>query len=735
VIEEKISLNVLDYELRRTLASGHGLDEATLEEVTQVACKYLAVREIVIDELKRQCRVPTEGFVHPPLPAYELLAHMVKHGLIDHIISFNFDEFLDESLLNELGPAHRRIISERDTLVSETLPQSVSCLIKPHGTISSSRSLRFTRDDVATFPDELATYLQDNILPSSATPTSDGRSIAATLLIIGFSMRDPAFNRILLESGIGRIYRIDTKVPDIQHQFAEGPLPSPVPEKLIVHPGGVAVLEDIWNSVEQVAADQGIAMPSAMRHSLLSSLFSQAGKRGTPISAQSRARADLLIAAIRSKGKISLNTLTENPRIARHSSGAEDVLLLGREQILVGDGEESALGGRSYHSRERGTLLDGLVALLKRYGNENDTARVGEAFEELLAGEEIVVARSRDVLNDFQFRAASPIHTAAELRSRTLSILHNPEVRRLLSISKSGYWLTKDWVREAVAYRDRKGFPPLSCEVITIRPDEVPPLVSGRVDVHKFAIPLAASKTSPLGYLAVHWWEHNRHLTLGLAGDDAATSPPVAGIYFLRRQNNPRIHPVFVDDPVDTATLQHIFWRYRMKHFRRRVFVAALEESSRDVVLDLLDVALAASSSDVQEHFRGVDVGKLLDNESDSAVLGAFVRGSVVESDDLVGVLAFTNVHYKHQPVFERTVRLDVVAVLPEWRKCGIGPLLMEALEDRVTQHGGYTVIVTADAASSIVMRDSFLASQGYFERPNVPGSFSKRLSPYFLRR
>ncbi|MEA2495969.1 MAG: hypothetical protein QOJ29_3880, partial [Thermoleophilaceae bacterium] len=159
VIGKKISLNVLDNELRRTLASGHSLDEATLEEFTQVGCKYLAVRDVVVDELKRQCRLPAEGFVHPPLAGYELLAHMVKHGLIDHIISFNFDEFLDESLHNELGSALRRIISERDTLLTETLPPNMSCLIKPHGTISSLRSLRFTREDVATFPDELATYI------------------------------------------------------------------------------------------------------------------------------------------------------------------------------------------------------------------------------------------------------------------------------------------------------------------------------------------------------------------------------------------------------------------------------------------------------------------------------------------------------------------------------------------------------------------------------------------------
>ena len=35
--------------------------------------------------------------------AYEILAHLMKHGFIDAIINFNFDEVLDQAIEDELG--------------------------------------------------------------------------------------------------------------------------------------------------------------------------------------------------------------------------------------------------------------------------------------------------------------------------------------------------------------------------------------------------------------------------------------------------------------------------------------------------------------------------------------------------------------------------------------------------------------------------------------------------------
>jgi hypothetical protein len=87
---------------------------------------------------------------HPTILGYELLAHLLKHRFLDAIISFNFDELLDQSLDDELGPtAYHRLVSDRDCLSVMTDPDSSAYLplyLKLHGTASEPESLRLTRE-------------------------------------------------------------------------------------------------------------------------------------------------------------------------------------------------------------------------------------------------------------------------------------------------------------------------------------------------------------------------------------------------------------------------------------------------------------------------------------------------------------------------------------------------------------------------------------------------------------
>jgi len=663
------------------------------------------------------------------------LAHLVKQGCIDHIVSFNFDESLDEALVNELGPALKTIVSERDNRLAEPLVPNACYLIKPHGTISSSRSLRFTRNDVATFPEDIVDFLKNTILPPAGTMAATGEVVGATILVAGFSMRDEAWNQILRSVEINRLYRIDTMTPSDKNRAIAGPLPAPVQEFPLVYASGALILEDVWESIEKLARDGGEAMPSLVRHQFLTSLFANASSSGTPIPATARARADLLLSAARCKGKVSMNTLAVNPRISRYARGADDLLELTDENILHGEGEESGLGGRTFHFRSPDVVLDALRDISAMYGTpgSRSESQLSGWLHELIAGDEVSVSRSEDRVNRFQFRSAYPIFTALELRAKTTEILINPNVRRVLSVSETGFWLTQPWVRRIVEFRKQQGFPALKCEIITIRPDEIPRHSPLFKNTQKFAIPLATSDTAPLGHLAIHWWEHNRHMTLGLDGDDASSSA-VAGIYFARRQNNPLIHPVYVDDPVDTATLQHVFWRYRHKHFRRRVYAASLGEYQSAFAGNILWEAIQDSTGALHSHFGRARslLGQWLRTDSDSAVLGAYVRGIEMDVDTLVGILGFTNLGFSRDPALVRKVKIEVVAVKPNWRRCGIGRLLMEALEDRVTQHGGHTDIETEGTESPLPDRDAFLAKMGYYEDAEMRGMFSKRLAPYF---
>ena len=96
------------------------------------------------------------GYRHPTILGYELLAHLLKHRFLDAIISFNFDELLDQSLDDELGPTgYRRLVSDRDSTGAVKDPDDPDYLplyIKLHGTASEPDSLRFTRESYYTLP-------------------------------------------------------------------------------------------------------------------------------------------------------------------------------------------------------------------------------------------------------------------------------------------------------------------------------------------------------------------------------------------------------------------------------------------------------------------------------------------------------------------------------------------------------------------------------------------------------
>ncbi len=87
---------------------------------------------------------------HPTILGYELLAHLLKHRFLDAIVSFNFDELLDQSLDDELGQnAYRRLVSDRDcpgVVTNPDAPDYLPLYIKLHGTATEPDSLRLTRE-------------------------------------------------------------------------------------------------------------------------------------------------------------------------------------------------------------------------------------------------------------------------------------------------------------------------------------------------------------------------------------------------------------------------------------------------------------------------------------------------------------------------------------------------------------------------------------------------------------
>jgi hypothetical protein len=160
----------------------------------------------VLKVLCEQCDV-----AHYPSRTYEIIAHLMKHGFLDAVINFNFDELLDQAIDEEVGgDRYTRIVRDGDW--SHKLRADGGRLgwrfdrplyIKPHGTVSDPESLRFTREAYFALPPDTARLL--TVLISGA-PASRFLNAAADdkptrprpvcLLVLGHALESFEFNEL-----------------------------------------------------------------------------------------------------------------------------------------------------------------------------------------------------------------------------------------------------------------------------------------------------------------------------------------------------------------------------------------------------------------------------------------------------------------------------------------------------------------------------------------------------------
>jgi len=152
-------------DLATKLETTFGRDEAELERLQLVNNLDTATFETRLIALSnspaaerrvRETISEKYGIRHPSLLGYELTAHLLKHRFLDAIISFNFDELLDQSLDDELDAReYHRVVSERDChslRLDPNAPDYVPLYVKLHGTASEPESLRFTPHSYYAIP-------------------------------------------------------------------------------------------------------------------------------------------------------------------------------------------------------------------------------------------------------------------------------------------------------------------------------------------------------------------------------------------------------------------------------------------------------------------------------------------------------------------------------------------------------------------------------------------------------
>ncbi|MDP9078819.1 MAG: SIR2 family protein [Bacteroidota bacterium] len=190
--------------------------------------KFKALRGVKDEQYLRRELKALLSYRYQTSLFYELVAHMFKHGMIDIIINYNFDEILDNIIEEEMGQTrYAKILMNgqcpddfRELHIEGKLTTPI--YIKPHGTISHINSLKFTNDHFFAVKDErsrmqklLLSLFKENYIDNNTVTQLPVNIIAAGYAFNDLDLKDTiieaqAFNnRHFPGSGKFSIYIFD----------------------------------------------------------------------------------------------------------------------------------------------------------------------------------------------------------------------------------------------------------------------------------------------------------------------------------------------------------------------------------------------------------------------------------------------------------------------------------------------------------------------------------------------
>jgi len=331
-----------EYERRDEL-----VERASIEDVASVALKYSVVGDGVYQLLRRRFTPDGAGepnHFQPPQLAYELIAHFLKHGFIDHLLTFNFDELLDEAVANELGPGeYAYIATEQDT--STRPPDSLPHLIKLHGTLSRPETLRFTRNATASLPPSMTRLLDRVVLdidPRTERRLPDARD--AYLVSMGYGWRDTDIVHwlearrdyvkgllILSRNAHDDVQRLHGLFGESKGWRREQVRVLDIDALCSVPPDTVTVdlvLSALWTALESAMTQSNIQFMPASRHILLGYLFGprarEVGARLNQHTPLRRFVTEFVLHLAKCKGMVNISTMAGSDRISRYYGPVRD---------------------------------------------------------------------------------------------------------------------------------------------------------------------------------------------------------------------------------------------------------------------------------------------------------------------------------------------------------------------------------------------------------------------------
>jgi hypothetical protein len=580
ILEKKIKIpkEVMEYQLER-LGSIFRLRRDEFETQLRALSQFNA------QELRNKLQsIYNHRYI--PLLGYEILAHMLKHRFLDVIINFNFDELLDQAIDDELGPEeYYKIISDgdcpdklmsSDRFRAEAYRLDLPVYIKPHGTASYKSTMRFTRDDYYGLPNDIRLVLS-NLIHKPKRPI--------TLIVIGFGMRSFEFNGI-----------IDKPAKKSEIFYVNLDCPSPDPpidnyttyliksdKEEIIGIGGI--LKKLWENI--VDYFEPLYKPKSIeRHILISTIFADQKSESLMNDfdikeyLESRTKIELILSIAKAKGVInigeldkdrcgryydlykefslklkvkweSLYTFCKNVGFIPSEYGHEILKWENISKNKINNTDQLLLTEKQFEG-----WLNNYIAELRdcyihysnsRYNHEEYAVRFESDARELLIGlfrndENTEILSRRNTLHDKIFNNPTVLNTHTALKSSTHDLV-GKDWDTMLVVAETGAWLTAPDIIERIGQRP-------NATVLVILGDE-----SRKRDLIK------ALDEKKIAHIIrhMHWWEHNRHMTVLLR-----KTQPIASIYFTRRLRSSEISPIRLDGG-DSEKILNIFCAYWIK--------------------------------------------------------------------------------------------------------------------------------------------------------------------------
>jgi len=575
------------------------LASAKTEQILGVACTFEIVRDTVLKVLHdhyRRCRLPELG--EAPQLGYELIAHFLRHGFIDHVVNFNFDEALDVALENELGiNGYRRILTETDVLVDDELkpPPSARHLphyLKLHGTISIPSSLRFTKDHTQSLSPSVLRLFDKIAFPKKRK---------LHLVTLGYSWNDPDFvnwvvartrliERVTIIRGHEEAppalyatryaeYRKMAKearpVRDID-PYDDRELPSFVDSLAIaplrIHQHLETAVDDIlWalaNGIQDQLRKAPVDYVPMARHVILGHLFGPKDQpsdernettswKFVPLNEHSpelRLRLELWLHLFKCKGMMTLSGIADTPRIQCYKDAANKTT---RPLDNLGEFVPLQVRETLFH-RSKGAIEacgclfgDGFntsshAVCVPQFDVEHATLTpvptdprqfVQDLVNEIWIGDETEVTTTRDPRARWLFGQSHGLTSYLALRRQTDELLKEPWTH-LFVIAESGEWLAR-WYG---AHEKALVIPGQQIFLIRVSDDGLKEWGAWE-SIKKRNEEEFSARDLTVHEMELPWWRHNRHLTLA-ASIGGGVGRFHQGIYFRRRLKTSRISPV-----------------------------------------------------------------------------------------------------------------------------------------------------------------------------------------------